>query len=149
MTAAQLRTETAAYGKVEQDTAGQWMLRRGNNVVLFTFVGDQLRTIQRKNYHAASTYVDLGPIEDICTGRRSGVLVISGPIELMNAAVYIDGVPAGELTPTATRLVVTLAPHEVRIVKNSWEPISGRITFEQESGFARFDADAKLLVKAR
>jgi hypothetical protein len=104
---------------------------------LLTFKSERLTEIQVQQRRRGTTRVDFSPIENLCEGSRSGILIVSGPVELSGGAVSVDGADAGSLTPTATRLTVAWRAHEVRITKGGWQPIVKSVHFDDQSGFAR------------
>jgi PEGA domain len=148
MTPVQVEGAVSPYGRVEHGVDG-WAVRRGLATVDITFREGLVRTVQKRMYHTASTYVEVGPIEDLCDGTKSGVLVVSGPIELMHAAVYIDGTEAGELAPTAMEITVAIGEHDIRIEKAGFETVTGNVRFESDSGSARFDVDSQQVSRKR
>jgi PEGA domain-containing protein len=146
MTVNDVREKTRPYAELREDAAGTWRLHEGNLQALLGFSGGTLKTVQYQQYHNESTALDMSPIENLCDGSKSGVLVVSAPLELQGATVYVDDVDAGSLTPTATRLVVAWRPHTVRLEKIGWQPIVMQAAFGANNGFTRVDVDRSALV---
>lgn len=134
-------------GEVRAEGADQLRVRRGNSHVLIRFRDRGARTIQSHTYHAASTGAEIGPEEDLCSGKKYGRLILNAPSELVNAQVYVDGVFAEELTSASSRIDVSWEPHEIRLEKEGWQPVIERVAFPGASGIVRLDVGADRLVR--